>query len=99
MISLRARVYRSILRARTILIHNEESDAALETLLHEILELRFRRVERVYREAFNALVGAIQSMAYSEKEQFLNDLPNIIRAFEEGYALSKDNSLHLTSPH
>lgn len=72
-----------LFKEKLIVIYDQEADDAWEILLHELTELRLRRVLAVYREAFNALVGVLQKIAYIEKERFLESVPLLIRRFDE----------------
>lgn len=69
-------------RDRLILIYSSTNSEAWLTLLHEVLELRLRRVLKPYRLLVNSLIEVLEKTAYLEKERFLEDLPGILRVFE-----------------
>ncbi|MBL7080133.1 hypothetical protein ISS39_07410 [Candidatus Bathyarchaeota archaeon] len=68
-------------RSQLILVHDEDPDAARETLIHEALEIKLRGVLRPYREAVNSLIQAFEKITYQQKEDFLDDLaPLVLKA-------------------
>ncbi len=72
-------------RSQLILVHDEDPDAARETLIHEALEIKLRGVLRPYREAVNGLIQAFEKITYQQKEDFLEDLtPLILKAIRAG---------------
>ena len=61
-------------KTKTILISDEEASEALETLLHEALEIKMRPLLGVYRETVNHLIAIIEEIAYRQKEQLIDEL-------------------------
>jgi hypothetical protein len=59
-----------------------ESDA-LDTLLHEVIEIKMRSSLRPYRVIINKLIDAIQELADTEKDKFIEALPIIFEVFQE----------------
>jgi hypothetical protein len=68
---------------QVIEIYDAGEEAAWETFLHEVLELKLRLVTQPYREMCNALIETIEKLTYARKEQFINDLPKVLKIFEE----------------
>lgn len=72
------------LAQRVIHIYNETEQGAWCTLLHEVLELRLRKITSLYQGLVNALIEYIERhVFYPEKESFLNSLPSIIKTVEK----------------
>jgi len=83
-------------RSQLILVHDEDPDAAKETLIHEALEIKLRGVLRPYREAVNGLIQAFEKVTYQQKEDFLEDLtPLILSAFREAKPETAHNKTEL----
>lgn len=71
-------------RSRTILIHDEEPDEAMETLLHEVLEVKMRPMLHPLFETVNGLIEVIQKLVYQQKEQVLDEVtPLLVQALRE----------------
>jgi hypothetical protein len=69
---------------KTILIHNNEPEAAMETLLHEIIEIKLRPMLQPYRTLINSLIEWADSQVYREKERVIEDLlPFLIKSIED----------------
>lgn len=64
-------------------INDSNEKAAWDTFLHEVVELKLRLVTQPYREMCNALIGTIEKLTYTRKEQFINDLPKLLKIIEE----------------
>jgi hypothetical protein len=72
--------------SKTIIIHDEEPEDALKTLLHEVVELKLRPVLRLYRSLANALLNWADEQVYYEKEKAIDDLISFFLKFiEDGY--------------
>jgi len=56
---------------------------AWDTLLHEVFEIKFRRITSLYQGLVNSLIDFIERQVYSEKESFLESLPLILSEFEK----------------
>lgn len=71
---------------RFILIHDEKPEAAQETLIHEILELKLRPMLKPYRSLTNLLIEWADKQVYESKERVLEDLlPFLLKFIEEMY--------------
>ena len=68
---------------QVIEIYDAGEEAAWETFLHEVLELKLRNVTQPYREMCNALIETIEKLTYARKEQFINNLPKVLKICEE----------------
>lgn len=64
-------------------IHDVTEPDAWQTLLHEVLEIKFRHITSLYQNTVNGLITVIEKQVYKEKERFLNELPSILREFQE----------------
>ncbi len=71
---------RGYVKGRTIVIFDTDEEGAWDTFLHEVVELKLRPVLGVYREIINGLIGALESIAYREKERAIED---VVRAVKE----------------
>ncbi len=71
-------------RKRLIVIYDKDLSRAWETFQHELVELRLRRVLRPYRELCNKLIEVVEKVTYTEKEAFINELPDLLQAIKEG---------------
>lgn len=66
--------------AKTIIIYDEEPEAAMETLLHEALEIKLRPMLKPYRTLVNALIEWANGQVYEAKEKVIEDiLPFLIK--------------------
>lgn len=75
---------------KTILIHDEDPENAMETLGHEILEIKLLPMLRPYRQLVNCLIEYINLQVYSQKEKIINDLvPFLIKFNEEEHSIQK----------
>jgi len=73
-----------LLDKRLIAIYDKTPREAWDTFQHELIELRLRRVMRPYRILCNKLIEAVEKVTYREKEEFIDELPEILRTIE-GY--------------
>ena len=70
---------------RVIVIHDGDRDAAIETLVHEYLEVRLKAIIRPQLATINALLRALVKLYYAEKEKTIDDLtPLLLHVLEEG---------------
>ena len=60
--------------SKIIIIHDESRELALETLVHEFIEIQIQDVIRPYLVTVNSLVKAIEKIYYSEKEVAIKNL-------------------------
>jgi len=67
----------------TIHIFNVDEQGAWDTFLHEVLELKLKRITKLYRGLVNMLIEYIEKHVYQEKEAFLESLPFIVKEIEE----------------
>jgi hypothetical protein len=73
-------------KGNEILIYEEESEKALETMRHEFVDFivskaakPYARVAMLYRTMINALIGSLTEDAYAEKEAAIEALLKIIK--------------------
>uniref|UniRef100_A0A6M3M4F1 Uncharacterized protein n=1 Tax=viral metagenome TaxID=1070528 RepID=A0A6M3M4F1_9ZZZZ len=72
--------------SKTIIINDEEPEAARETLLHEALEIKLRPMLKPYRTLVNALIEWAEGQVYESKEKVIEDLlPFLLKSIEDGY--------------
>lgn len=60
-----------------LLIHDEAEDYVWNTLYHEIVEYKLKKVTGVYRSLVNQLIEGYEKLAYERKERFIDSLPKI----------------------
>jgi hypothetical protein len=75
-------------------IYDVDEAGVWDTITHEILEYKLKKVTNVYRETVNALIEVIQKVAYSEKESFIESIPFLIDAVQNAksrYTKTKDS--------
>jgi len=65
---------------KVIIIHDEEPEGALRTLLHEILELRLRASSNMERSLSNVLIRWANEQIYKSKEMAIEELLDLIFA-------------------
>jgi len=71
---------------RIIVIHDKDREDALETLVHEFLEVRIKGVIRPYMATVNALLKALEKIYYAEKEETIDGLtPLLLRVLKEDF--------------
>lgn len=69
---------------KLIVVYDRELEAALETLIHEYLEVRMKAVIRPQLATINALLKALEKIYYAEKEETIDDLtPLLLRVLKE----------------
>jgi len=69
---------------RVIVVHDRDREDALETLVHECLEVKMRGVIRPYLATVNALLRALEKLYYAEKEEAIDGLtPLLLRVLGE----------------
>jgi len=73
---------RIIPETRIILVHDKEPEAAMETLLHEALEIKLRPMLNPYRTLVNSLIEWADSQVYREKEKVIEDILQLVK-FDE----------------
>ena len=67
----------------SILISGRPEDA-VETLIHEILEIKLRPLLGAYMSAINQLMTLVDKLLYSKKERFLQDItPLMVQAIQD----------------
>jgi len=71
------------LKERVIHIFDVSEHEAWQTLLHEVLEIKFRKVTSLYQKVVNSLISLLEGQVYREKEAFLETLPVILSQFEK----------------
>jgi len=71
---------------KLIVVYDREREAALETLVHEFLEVRLKAVIRPQLATINALLKALEKIYYAEKEETIDDLtPLLLRVLKEDF--------------
>ena len=71
---------------RIIVIYDREREAALETLIHEYLEVKMKAVIRPQLATINALLKALEKIYYTEKEETIDGLtPLLLRVLKEDF--------------
>ena len=78
------------LDSRIILIHNEKPEDAIETLLHEALELKLRPMLKPYRTLVNSLIEWADGQVYEAKEKTIEDILQLVKFNEEEHASQKN---------
>ena len=69
---------------KIIVVHDRDREDALETLVHEYLEVKMRGVIRPYLATVNALLRALEKLYYAEKEEAIDGLtPLLLRVLGE----------------
>jgi len=72
---------------RLIVVHDRDRSAALETLIHEYLEVKLKAVIRPQLATINALLRALEKVYYAEKEKAIDDIaPLLLRVLGEDLA-------------
>lgn len=69
---------------KTILIFDENEDDALETLVHESVEIIMKPVFFQYRTMVNQLIEALEKIVYAEKERAIERLTPVILESRRG---------------
>lgn len=75
---------------KIIIIHDVGREPALETLVHEYVEIQLRDVIRPYLVTVNALVKALEKIYYVEKEIAIKNLVSPILKSIVGEVKKKD---------
>jgi len=65
-----------------IVIHDVDPSQAWDTLIHEVVELKLRRVIAPYRGLVNKLIEFIEGETYREKERFIEELVPLLRELD-----------------
>jgi hypothetical protein len=74
--------------SRILFLYDVDPQQAWETFQHELLEWKFKRASKVYRTIINSLIGALETLVYQNKEQFLDSIPQILKTIEEAKSSS-----------
>ena len=74
---------RAIPQTLTIEVFDSTEEAALDTLLHEVIEIKLRQSLRPYRVMINKLIEGYQEISDTEKDRFLEELPLIFEVFQD----------------
>jgi len=80
------------IKASTLFVYDKDQTEAWSTLTHEIFEFKLKQVTFVYRTIINSLIEALEKVAYTRKEQFLEFLPKLSKTIEEAKRLSATES-------
>jgi hypothetical protein len=71
-----------------LFLYDMDPQQAWETFQHELLEWKLKRASKVYRTIINSLIGALETLVYQNKEQFLDSIPQILKTIEEAKSSS-----------
>ena len=74
---------RAIPETQIIEIYDPTEEAALDTLLHEVIEIKHRHSLRPYRVMVNKLIEGYQELTDTEKDRFIEELPLIFEVFQD----------------
>lgn len=74
----------SLPEERLIIIKDQDPDQAWDTLVHEAVELKLRRVLNPYRRLVNKLIEYIEEETHREKERFIEELVPLLRELDRG---------------
>jgi hypothetical protein len=66
--------------SKLILVYDMKPEDAMETLLHEALEIKIRGVTQPYRSLVNVLLEWADKVAYSEKEKAIDSLLPLLQS-------------------
>ena len=58
-------------------------EVAMDTLLHEVIEIKHRHSLRPYRVMVNKLIEGYQELTDTEKDRFIEELPLIFEVFQD----------------
>ena len=73
-----------ITEQKTILVFSEDPEKARDTLLHEVIEIKLKKLIGNHYDMINGLIKIIQELNYVEKERTINELVPLIRhVFDE----------------
>ena len=64
---------------KTILVFNEDPEKAKDSFLHEVVEVKLRKLIGNHYETINGLIKIIQELNHVEKERTINELVPLIR--------------------
>lgn len=71
-----------------LFLYDVDPQQAWDTFQHELLEWKLKRASKVYRAIINSLIGALETLVYQNKEQFLDSIPQILKTVEEAKSSS-----------
>lgn len=71
-----------------LFLYDVDPQQVWDTFQHELLEWKFKRASKVYRTIINSLIGALETLVYQNKEQFLDSIPQILKTIEEAKSSS-----------
>jgi hypothetical protein len=64
-------------------IHDVDPTEAMDTLFHEVVEIKLRNSLRPYRVLINKLIEGYQEITDMEKDRFIEELPLIFEVFQD----------------
>ncbi len=80
---------------KIILIHDEKSEDALETLLHEFIEIKLRPTQKPLRSLVNVLIEWVDLQVYEAKEKAIEEfLPFLLKFIDDMYPSDEDLKKH-----
>lgn len=68
-----------IVEQKTILVFSEGPEEAKDSFLHEVIEVKLRKLVGNHYETINGLIKIIQELNHVEKERTINGLVPLIR--------------------
>jgi hypothetical protein len=74
---------RAIPEKMLIEIYDIDPTDAMDTLLHEVVEIKLRDSIRPYRVLVNKLIEGYQEITDAEKDKFIESLPLIFEVFQD----------------
>jgi predicted RNA polymerase sigma factor len=66
-----------------IMIFDKDQTEAINSLIHEVLEYRIRKVTSPYRHLVNALIESVEAEVYSQKEKALDEILNDFKVLKK----------------
>ena len=74
---------RIIMEEGLVMVYDEDEAEALNSLFHEILEYRIRKVTGPYRALMNKLIEFVEAEVYAQKEKALAEIMNDFCVWKE----------------
>ena len=71
------------IKGATLFVYDVDEDEAWATFTHEVVEFKLKGVTRVYRTMINSLIDGYEKLAYQEKEEFIEAIPNFMETLKK----------------
>lgn len=65
-------------RDETIFVYEEDEEAAIETLKHEVIDFAMGQIIEPYKEVTNRLISMVNEDAYRRKEKMVDTLAGLL---------------------